>query len=134
LAAGLRAQGRNLLDALDALARQHGLVTTSQVAFRVTDIDQIAAAAQRFRNRPPRKLLGDPVVESVDHLPAADAMLLRTERARVVVRPSGTEPKLKCYLQVSAPVQADDDVTALRRACEQDLEVLAAEISAVLGL
>ena len=54
---------------------------------------------------PPTSLIGDPVLESQDLLPATDALVYRTARLRVVVRPSGTEPKLKCYLEIRRDVR-----------------------------
>ena len=104
LAATLKAQGQSITDRLDDIARRHGLVATGQVSMRVTDLSLIAAAMTRIRSAAPAELLGDPVTEVTDMRPQTDAMRLRTDRARVVVRPSGTEPKLKCYLQVRAAV------------------------------
>jgi len=111
LAAGLRAQGRTLLHRLDDLAREHGVHATAQVAVRVEDVAEIAATMARLRARPPARLGGRAVVEVRDllagpegDLPAADVVVLRLHGARVVVRPSGTEPKLKAYLEAVVPV------------------------------
>ncbi len=137
LAAGLKARGESVADRLDDLARRHGLVATGQVSVRVSDLSLIAAAMTRIRATAPDELLGDPVTEVTDLLPKTDALRLRTDRARVVVRPSGTEPKLKCYLQLRAPVAADADAAALadtRATAQADLSTLGREMSEALGI
>lgn len=66
-------------------------------------------------------------------LPPTDGMLFLTAADdRVVVRPSGTEPKLKCYLEVVLPVEADGAIP--HEAAATRLDRLAADVSAVLGL
>jgi phosphomannomutase len=135
LAATLKASGRTLLDALDDLARAHGLHVTDQLSVRVDDLAQIGAMMARLRAALPPTLLGDPVTESSDLLPRTDAVVLRTARAKVVVRPSGTEPKLKCYLEVVVPVAADTaDLSAARSSAADDLTALRSEIAGVLGI
>ncbi|WP_163508752.1 phospho-sugar mutase [Fodinicola acaciae] len=99
LAARLKAAGATLLDRLDELARVHGRHQTDQLSVRVTDVAEIAAAMARLRAHPPAALLGRPVTGNVDLLPDADVVTLRADGVRVVVRPSGTEPKLKAYLE-----------------------------------
>lgn len=119
LAARLKADGATLLDRLDELASVHGRHQTDQLSVRVTDISQIAEAMARLRADPPGELLGRTVTEKVDLLPDADVFTLRAEGIRVVVRPSGTEPKLKAYLETV-------DLTGLAE--------LRAEVAAALGL
>jgi phosphomannomutase len=123
LAARLKAEGRTLVDVLDDLAVRHGLHATDQLSVRVTDVAEIAAAMDRLRSTPPTQL-GGLRVEQVDDLAAGSADLPPTEGlryrladgARVVVRPSGTEPKLKCYLEVVVPVEgADQDAVDAAR-------------------
>jgi phosphomannomutase len=99
LAARLKADGATLLDRLAELAKTHGRHQTDQLSVRVTDISQIATAMARLRAQPPTELLGRKVTDQVDLLPDADVFTLRAEGIRVVVRPSGTEPKLKAYLE-----------------------------------
>ena len=114
LAARLKAEGRTLLDLLDDLAREHGLHATDQLSVRMDDLAAIPAAVDRLRSAPPATL-GGLAVEQVDDLargagpglPPTNGLRLRlAEGGRVVVRPSGTEPKLKCYLEVVVPVDA----------------------------
>ena len=102
-----------------------------------------------LRSSPPAELLGYPVTEIDDaatgihrtadghgetlELPRGDVLIWRSgERARVVVRPSGTEPKLKVYLQVVLPVGELGDVSAIRRAAASELSRLRHDLHAVL--
>jgi phosphomannomutase len=137
LVAELAAAGRTVPDRLDELARTHGLFVSGPLSIRVDDLAVIPAAMSRLRREPPTSLLGDPITESIDLLPWTDGLRWRTDRVRVVVRPSGTEPKLKCYLQVHAPVpEGCDDATlaVLRSAAAADLDRLRDEVAAVIGL
>ncbi len=105
----LREQGRTVLDALDDLARMHGAHVTAAVSRPVADADEAAEVMTRLRAKPPKKLCGFDV--TVTDLAAvrpyerrADAVILEGGRSdtavRVAVRPSGTEPKVKCYIEV----------------------------------
>ena len=137
LVAELAAAGRTVPDRLDELARTHGLFVSGPLSIRVDDLAVIRAAMARLRREPPTSLLGDPITESIDLLPRTDGLRWRTDRVRVVVRPSGTEPKLKCYLQVHAPVpEGCDDATlaVLRSAAAAELDRLRDEVAAVIGL
>lgn len=132
LAAGLKAQGRTLTDRLDELAAEFGVHHTDQLSVRVADLRMIAEMMAGVRAATPATLLGQPVTEVVDLLPGADVVILRTDTARVVIRPSGTEPKLKAYLEVVEPV-AGGDVTAARARAQQSIAALRTEIAAALG-
>jgi phosphomannomutase len=134
LVAALRAAGQSVPDRMDELAREHGLFTTGQLSVRVEDIARIARAMAHVRATPPARLLGDPVTEVTDLLPRTDGIRLRTTRVRVVIRPSGTEPKLKCYLQVAAPVPDGADLAELRLTAASEMSALTAQISAAVGL
>ncbi|WP_298459442.1 phospho-sugar mutase [uncultured Cellulomonas sp.] len=144
LAAGLHGAGRTLLGALDDLAREHGLHLTDQLSARFTDLAQIGATMARLRQSPPSTLGGSPVTEvvdladGVDGLPPTDGLrLLAADDTRVVVRPSGTEPKVKCYLEVVVPVSSTADdaaVGAARDAARQRLGAVRADLRAALGL
>ncbi|MEV4845636.1 phospho-sugar mutase [Micromonospora matsumotoense] len=133
LAAGLKAQGRTLTDRLDELAAEFGVHHTDQLSVRVDDLRIIADAMARVRAATPTTLLGAPVTEALDLLPAADVVILRTAAARVVIRPSGTEPKLKAYLEVVEPV-GDGDVPAARTRAAAALTTLRTEIATALGI
>nr|WP_319459022.1 phospho-sugar mutase [Micromonospora sp. RTP1Z1] len=133
LAAGLKAQGRTLGDRLDELAAEFGVHHTDQLSVRVEDLRMIDRMMSRIRANAPTTLLGHQVTESTDLLPEADVVILRSDAARVVIRPSGTEPKLKAYLEVVAPV-TDGDVPTARLRAVAAISALRAEIASVLGL
>lgn len=132
LAADLKAHGKTLTDRLDELAVEFGLHTTSQLSVRVDDVGEIAAMMARLRASTPDTLLGQAVTEVHDRLPDADVVTLRAPGVRVVVRPSGTEPKLKAYLEVVEPVSTG--VTTARRVAAERLAALRAEVAAALGV
>jgi phosphomannomutase len=141
LAATLLAQGRTLLDALDDLAVRHGLHATDQFSVRVDDLAQIQQMQQRLRAHPPERLGGASVTSVVDltqgadGLPPTDGLRYRTtDGARVIVRPSGTEPKLKCYLEVVVPVtQASGALAAARQLATQRLAAIRHDVLTALG-
>jgi phosphomannomutase len=149
MAASAKADGRTLDDLLDDIAAAHGLHATDQLSVRVSDLSLIAQAMERFRTSPPASL-GGLAVERVDDLALGSADLPPTDglrftladQARVVVRPSGTEPKLKCYLEVVVPVgsgddhadQDDSDVGAARIAAAGRLDAIKGDLRRLLGL
>ncbi|MGY1772229.1 phospho-sugar mutase [Blastococcus sp. SYSU D00813] len=136
LAAELEGSGRTLLDRLDELAREHGLFATGQLSVRVEDLSVISGAMARLRAHPPATLLGRPVTATdlAHEDPPVDAVRLLGDGVRVVVRPSGTEPKLKAYLETVVPVHDDAGVIAARGRGADELDALRAEMSAALGL
>ncbi|NHT17772.1 phospho-sugar mutase [Cellulomonas sp. IC4_254] len=148
LAARLKAEGRAPVDVLDDLARQHGLHLTDQLSARFTDLSQIPETMQRLREHPPVVLAGSPVLTVVDLAAGSDAdrdglpptdgiRLLTQDDTRVIVRPSGTEPKVKCYLEVVVPVEehaSDASVGQARVAARARLDAVRADVAAALGL
>jgi phosphomannomutase len=134
LAAGLRAELRTLADRLDELAARYGVHATGQLPVRVDSPAQIAEAMATIRAKPPASLLDEPVTECRDLLPEADVVILRAGSCRLVVRPSGTEPKLKAYLEVVEPPAGAEEVGAARERARASLHALRAEATAALGL
>jgi phosphomannomutase len=132
LAAGLHAELRTLTDRLDELAGDYGLYATDQVSIRVEDLAEIGVLMARMRAHPPTTLLDAPATVE-DLTPASDVLILRAPGARVVVRPSGTEPKLKAYLEVVEPVP-DGDVAAARERASASLTALRTETEAALAI
>ena len=109
LAAGAKTAGRSVLDRYDALETAHGVHLTSQVTLRTADQAQVM---RRLRADPPAEFAGQPVTALTDlarggdnGLPAADVLIFRLPGARVVLRPSGTEPKIKCYIEIVEPLR-----------------------------
>jgi phosphomannomutase len=137
LTADLRRAGRTLLDRLDDLYRRHGVHLTDQVAVRLPTPADAAAVMRRLRDDPLRELAGAAVVERVDllrgtaGLPPSDVLVHRLDGARFVVRPSGTEPKLKGYLEVVEP--AADDVAPARARARTRLEALRVALGELLA-
>ena len=120
LVAALRGRGRTLLDALDDLALRHGVHTTTAVSIGVVDAVGAVAVMTRLRHAPPARLAGFDVsvtdLLNEHDLRRTDAVILSggddDTSVRMVVRPSGTEPKVKCYIEVRC---ADvDDLDAAR--------------------
>ncbi|MFI5657235.1 phospho-sugar mutase [Streptomyces sp. NPDC051684] len=140
LASELKEQGRTLLDALDDLALEHGLHATDQLSVRVEDLSVIADAMSRLRGAPPVELAGlavtraDDLSEGEGGLPPTDGLRYTLDGARVVVRPSGTEPKLKCYLEVVVAVADRSALPAARGTAVQRLASLKRDLSVAAGI
>jgi phosphomannomutase len=152
LAATARAAGRSLLDRWDALEAGHGVHLTAQITLHVSSP---AGIMGRLRAAPPAALAGQPVTSSADlatgageaggadtelagganagrpgepRLPPADVLIYRLPGARVVIRPSGTEPKLKAYLEIVEPA-TPRTLAAARVAAAERLEPLRAAVT-----
>lgn len=144
LAAALKAEGRTIVDYLDDLARAHGLHLTDQLSARFSDLSRIPATMATLRSAPPATLAGSPVVTVADladgyeGLPPTDGLLLLAEDGtRVIVRPSGTEPKVKCYMEVIEDVAAEasfEDITGARINARSRMEQVRSDMKASLGL
>jgi phosphomannomutase len=125
-----------VLDRYDALEIAHGVHLTSQVTLRTTDQAQVM---RRLRADPPVELGGQPVTGLVDlavaprpAIPAADVLILRLPGARVVLRPSGTEPKIKCYIEIVEPL-AGRSLPAARGSAAERLAPVRHALEAVLA-
>ncbi|MFJ3495654.1 phospho-sugar mutase [Streptomyces sp. NPDC086091] len=140
LASELKERGRTLLDLLDDLAVEHGLHATDQLSVRVEDLTVIARAMERLRERPPTGLAGlaitraEDLTRGTDTLPPTDGLRYTLDGARVVVRPSGTEPKLKCYLEVVVPVASHDALPAARARGAELLAAVKRDLAAAAGI
>lgn len=128
LAATLKSEGRTVLDVLDALAVEFGVHAGTQVSTRVDDLSMIESMMAQLRSDPPAQLAGRPVtVTDLLEEPGplcTDAVELSGDGIRVIVRPSGTEPKVKAYLEVIEPTTDLDDLPRARAAAETTLEEL----------
>jgi len=128
-------KGRTLTDVLDDIALQHGVYATSQVSVRVSDLSRIAEVMSALRTTPPASVAGVPVAsfedleEGADGLPPTDGLRFTlASGARIIVRPSGTEPKVKCYLQSVVSV-VHDDLIAARAQAGSELRAMAADVA-----
>jgi phosphomannomutase len=125
LAAHLKAQGQTLQNELDRIAMQVGVYATDQVSVRVSDLSVIPEIMHRLRATPPTQIAGAKVTEFVDlaigtkTLPPTNALMFHLEGGgRVIVRPSGTEPKVKVYLQSVVSVDGNDLKSARDKASD----------------
>jgi len=129
LAATVKAAGRTLLDELDDLAVKHGLHLTDQVTVPLAGPAEPAMAAIRA-NLP--TTVDDQPVRAEDLLLRTDGVRLWGNGFRVVIRPSGTEPKLKAYLQVVEPVPDAAALTDAKTRAAHRLTALRAAVAALL--
>lgn len=146
LTSELKEQGRSLTDLLDDIAVAHGLHATDQLSVRVEDLSLIAAAMRRLREEPPVELAGlevasaEDLTQGTETLPPTDGLRYQltgkdtVRSARVIVRPSGTEPKLKCYLEVVVDVPGAVDLPPARATAETVLAALKKDLSAAAGI
>ncbi|MEV7450081.1 phospho-sugar mutase [Streptomyces nigra] len=140
LASTLKSEGRTLTDLLDDLAVEHGLHATDQLSVRVEDLSIITDAMRRLREQPPTELAGlsvtnaEDLTKGTDKLPPTDGLRYTLEGARVIVRPSGTEPKLKCYLEVVVPVRDHTELPAAHAKAKTLLTALKKDLSTAAGI
>ena len=140
VARDLKAQGRTIQSALDDLAIEFGVYLTDQVSIRVSDLSVIPSIMQALRTNPPTNIAGQRVPEFIDlqqpskNLPPTDGLLFHLEGGgRVIVRPSGTEPKVKVYLQSVVPVASPTDLDAARATARTQINAMAADAREWLG-
>jgi phosphomannomutase len=134
LATSAKAAGRSVLDVYDELERVHGVHLTSQVTLRTAEPARIMG---RLRSEPPAEFGGQPVTSIVDlaagdAAPRADVLIFRLPGARVVLRPSGTEPKTKCYIEIVEPL-AGRSLLEAREAAAGRLAPLRAALEQLLS-
>ncbi|MGE0548112.1 MAG: phospho-sugar mutase [Kofleriaceae bacterium] len=124
LAAWNRARGKTVLDHLDDIYRRVGLFVTEQVSLTrpgSSGIAEIRAAMARFRASPPKELAGSAIESVIDlmrgegGLPPSDVLIFKLAGGRrVIMRPSGTEPKLKSYYEVRVEVGSNETIPDAR--------------------
>lgn len=134
LVSALAEQGRSVDDELERIRTRDGAFVTQPLTFRLTDTSLIGEAMARLRAAAPAQLAGYDVTEVIDlaegsaQLPPTDGIMLLTAAGdRVIIRPSGTEPKLKCYLE------AVGEVTQIE-AARARLEQMRADLTLFFGL
>ncbi|SUO96232.1 phospho-sugar mutase [Suttonella ornithocola] len=116
LALRLKHEGKTFIDYANEYTEKFGAAASGQVSIRVTNLSRIGEIMTEVRNSPPQTLVGLPVIAYTDHLQTErnnNILVFHIEKdgeeARVIFRPSGTEPKLKIYLDTGAPTQAQAD-------------------------
>jgi len=134
LTAWNRARGKTVRDHLDDIYRRVGLFVTEQVSLTKPGAEgmaQIKSAMTKFRGAPPAELGGHVVEQVVDlskgegGLPPSDVLVFKLAGGRrVIMRPSGTEPKLKSYYEVRIPVKGDEPIADARKRGLEDLAKL----------
>ncbi len=141
LAATAKAEGKTIFDTLDELYLVHGLHASDQLSIRVADLGLLDAMMNRLRVNPPEAFGGSAVevftdlAEGSESLPPTDGLLYLTrDQSRVIIRPSGTEPKLKCYLEVIQAVESAAELPAARQAGRTSLDDVLRDVREALGL
>jgi phosphomannomutase len=141
LAGTARSEDRSVLDVYDDLERAHGVHLTSQLTLRTADQARVMS---ELRSSPPAAFGDEPVSGLTDlagnptadgpgvAVPRADVLIFRLPGARVVLRPSGTEPKIKCYIEITEPL-AGRSLGAAREAAAKRLAPLRAALEAMLA-
>jgi phosphomannomutase len=140
-AAAAKAAGSTIFDTLDELYLVHGLHASDQLSIRVGDLGLLDAMMNRLRVSPPESFGGSAVETVTDlaagsaALPPTDGMLYLTkDLSRIIIRPSGTEPKLKCYLEVIRSVGSAAELPAARQETRAALDGVLADVREALGL
>lgn len=139
--ATLKAQGRTVQDELDTLAERFGVHETDAFSVRVSDLSLIADIMARLRQETPTTI-ADVSVTSVDDLAAGSADLPPTDgmrlwladETRVIARPSGTEPKLKVYLEAIVAVSESMPLAAAREEARRRLKRVRAAMEAITSV
>jgi phosphomannomutase len=140
LAEVAKSEGRSVLEVYADLERAHGVHLTSQLTLRTADQAHVMS---QLRSSPPAAFGGEPVCGRTDlaqsaaadgtpGVPRADVLIFRLPGARVVLRPSGTEPKIKCYIEITEPL-AGRSLEAAREAAARRLAPLRSALEAMLA-
>ena len=140
LAETAKLESRSVLEVYDDLERAHGVHLTSQLTLRTADQAHVMS---QLRSAPPAAFGDEPVTSLFDlarkaaadgtpAMPRADVLIFRLPGARVVLRPSGTEPKIKCYIEITEPL-AGRSLAAAREAAAGRLAPLRSALEAMLA-
>ena len=107
IATDLAADGKTLLDLLDEIWARHGFHATEQISIRLSDLSKVGIILGGLRNNPPQNIAGfavtsiDDLAKPTDGLPPTDGLRIWLAGGiRIIIRPSGTEAKMKCYIEV----------------------------------
>jgi phosphomannomutase len=107
IATDLATDGKTLLDLLDEIWARHGFHATEQISIRLSDLSKVDVILGGLRNNPPQNIAGrvvtsiDDLATPTDGLPPTDGLRIWLDGGvRIIIRPSGTEAKMKCYIEV----------------------------------
>ena len=141
LAATLKSQGRGLTDLLDDLAVAHGVHATDSFSVPVSDLAQSELLLRRLREAPVTSLAGrgvarvDDLSLGIGGLPPTEGLRYHLDDAsRIIIRPSGTEPKVKIYLEVIEPVPDRDGLRAAQAVATGRLAAIRTELEQLTAL
>jgi phosphomannomutase len=106
IATDLAAEGKTLLDLLDEIWARHGFHATEQISIRLSDLSKVGVILGGLRSNPPTEIAGrsitsiDDLATPTDGLPPTDGIRIwLAGGVRIIIRPSGTEAKMKCYIE-----------------------------------
>jgi len=106
IATDLAAEGKTVLDLLDEVWALHGFHATEQISIRLSDLSKVGVILGGLRNSPPQQIAGravtsiDDLAAPTDGLPPTDGLRIWLDGGvRIIIRPSGTEAKMKCYIE-----------------------------------
>ena len=107
IATDLKSEGKTLNDLLDEIWETYGFHATEQISIRVSDLALISTLMNKLRTQTITEIAGfkvlskDDLAKPTNSLPATDGLRFNLEKKiRIIIRPSGTEPKIKCYIEV----------------------------------
>jgi phosphomannomutase len=107
IATDLAADGKTLPDLLDEIWARHGFHATEQISIRLSDLSKVGVILGRLRSNSPHNIAGravtsiDDLAAPTDGLPPTDGLRIWLDGGvRIIIRPSGTEAKMKCYIEV----------------------------------
>jgi phosphomannomutase len=131
IAGELKAEGSSIGEYLEKINAEYGFHKTVQISIRVADLSSIGRILNSIRQSQPTDIAGlkvlrfDDLLKPDGDLPPTDGLRFYLEKqVRVIIRPSGTEPKVKCYIEVVASSGSLED--------RQEVEQLVADLSPVL--
>ncbi|HHF0349271.1 TPA: phospho-sugar mutase [Haemophilus influenzae] len=113
LVRNLKKQGKTLADYADEFTKEFGAYVSGQISIRVSDLSEIGKLMTALRNNPPAEIAGVKVAQFIDHIKTdrqSDILVFNLENGgRLIARPSGTEPKIKFYLDARGKDPKDAD-------------------------
>jgi phosphomannomutase len=136
IVADLKSQGASLEGYLESIWAQYGLHRTEQISIRVSNLSRLGTVMSSIRAHRPTTIAGfaverfDDLALATSTMPATDGLrFYLANNLRIIIRPSGTEPKLKCYIEVVRPTASQSD----RLEAERIIAALTPELKALLS-